>query len=109
MQERIKETEQTWNQLEEIIKEQRLPERAMSALYLATVGFRVRNAMYRADAEVSDLVATKDLAMLVDRGLLEPRGERRGRFYVAARPLVDIREALDTRRATIEDPFASTD
>jgi len=109
VQERIKETEQTWNQLEEIIKEQRLPERAMSALYLATVGFRVRNAMYRADAEVSDLVATKDLAMLVDRGLLEPRGERRGRFYVAARPLVDIREALDTRRATIEDPFAITD
>lgn len=105
VQERIKETEQAWNQLEAIIQHQKLPERVISALYLATVGFRVRNAMYRADAEVSDLVATKDLATLVDRGLLEPRGERRGRFYVAAAPLAEIRKALDSGRKPIEDPF----
>lgn len=109
VQERIKETEQTWNQLETMAKEQRLPERSLSALYLATVGFRVRNAMYRADAEVSDLVATKDLATLVGRGLLEPKGERRGRFYVAAAPLVEIRRALDSQRTPIEDPFAAVD
>lgn len=105
MQERIKETEQTWNRLEALIKEHRLPERAMPALYLATAGFRVRNAMYRADAEVSELVATKDLATLVDRGLLTPKGERRGRFYIASEPLLAIRKAVDSRRQPIEDPF----
>lgn len=105
VQERIKETEQTWNRLEELTKEHRLPERVISGLYLATVGFRVRNAMYRADAEVSELVATKDLATLVDRGLLTPKGERRGRYYVAAEPLLAIRKAVDSRRQPIEDPF----
>lgn len=102
--ERIKETEQTWSRLEELIKEHRLSERVISALYLATIGFRVRNAMYRADAEVSELVATKDLATLVDRGLLTPKGERRGRFYLAAEPLLAIRKAVGSRRP-IEDPF----
>lgn len=105
VQERIKETEQTWNQLEALIKQHRLPERVISGLYLATVGFRVRNAMYRADAEVSDLVASRDLATLVDRGLLTPKGERRGRYYIAAEPLQAIRKSLDSRRKQIEDPF----
>jgi len=105
VQERIKETEQTWNQLEALIKQHRLPDRVISGLYLATVGFRVRNAMYRTDAGVSDLVASRDLATLVDRGLLTPKGERRGRYYVAAEPLQAIRKSLDSRRRQIEDPF----
>jgi Fic family protein len=105
VQQRIKETEETWNQLEGLIKEHRLAERTMTALYYATVGFRVRNAMYRADADISDLVATKDLAILVDRGLLSPKGERRGRFYVAAEPLLAIRKEVQARRGLIEDPF----
>lgn len=105
VQERIKETEETWDQLEALIKPHRLPERVISGLYLATVGFRVRNAMYRANAEVSDLVASRDLATLVDRGLLTPKGERRGRYYVAAEPLQAIRKSLDSRRKPIDDPF----
>lgn len=105
VQVRIKETEQTWDHLEALIKEHRLPERVISGLYLATVGFRVRNAMYRTDAEVSDLVASRDLATLVDRGLLTPKGERRGRHYIAGEPLQAIRKSLDARREQIEDPF----
>lgn len=105
VQERIKETEQTWSQLESLIKQHRLPDRVISGLYLATVGFRVRNAMYRADADVSDLVASRDLATLVGRGLLTPKGERRGRYYVAAESLQAIRKSLDSRRRQIEDPF----
>lgn len=105
VQGRIKETEQTWNQLEALIKQHRLPERVISGLYLATVGFRVRNAMYRVDAEVSELVASRDLAALVDRGLLTPKGERRGRYYLAAEPLLTIRRAVASRRKPIEDPF----
>lgn len=105
VQERIKDTEKVWSQLETLIKQHRLPERTISGLYLATVGFRVRNAMYRTDAEVSDLVASRDLAMLVARGLLTPKGERRGRYYVAAQPLQAIRKDLDSRRKQIEDPF----
>jgi hypothetical protein len=77
----------------------------MPALYYATIGFRVRNAMYRADADVSELVASRDLATLVDRGLLIPKGERRGRYYLAAEPLTEIRKSVDQRRKPIEDPF----
>jgi Fic family protein len=105
VQHRMKETEETWDRLEALMKKLGLAERTMPALYYAVVGFRVRNAMYRTEAEVSDLVATKDLATLVEKGLLVPKGERRGRFYVAADPLLAIRKDVQARRNSIADPF----
>ena len=45
--------------------------------------------------------------MLVDRGLLTPTGEKRGRFYVRAGPLLEIDRDLRAVRAarSTEDPF----
>ena len=71
----------------------RVPERAVPSLFDASAGFRIRNASYRASADVSELVASRDLRTLVEAGLLEPRGERRGRFYRRGQRLADIDES----------------
>ena len=50
----------------------------------------------------------RDLRQLVDADLLEPRGQKRGRFYVARPELTRIRTqvaALQDRRDDA-DPFA---
>ncbi len=89
---RTNETERVWNELEQMIKLHGLPERVIYALSDATFGYRVRNSTYRGIAEVSDAVASRDLKLLVDNGLLSPYGEKRGRGYVAGAILKALRE-----------------
>lgn len=89
---RTKEMERIWNQLEHLITTLHLPERVIYALSDATVGYRIRNSNYRSLADISDAVASRDFKMLVDRGLLVPDGEKRGRAYVASNILKRIRE-----------------
>ena len=62
---------------------------------------------YRGDADVSDQVASRDLRLLVDAGLLEARGERRGRFYVRTPKLLELDERIRGQRQpkSLEDPF----
>ena len=67
-------------------------------------GLRLTNSRYRGDAQVSELVASRDLKKLCDVGLLTPVGERRGRFYTAAAPLTQIRQASRSPRR-IDDPY----
>lgn len=108
---RVKEIERLWADLERIAQRHKLPERVIPALYDAAMGFRVRNATYRAvdkDA-ITENMASRDLRDLVDLGLLLPHGERRGRYYLAGnevqaarRALVDARDPRDD-----SDPFAS--
>jgi Fic family protein len=97
---RTKETERVWNELEQMIKARQLPERVIYALSDAAFGYKVRNATYRAIAEVADAVASRDLKLLVDNGLLTAAGEKRGRAYIAAPVLRQIRER--TREPKIE-------
>ena len=96
--------ERLWNALEEEVRRRRLPERTVLALADAAHGLRVRNATYRPLAEISYDLASRDLRLLVDEGLLVPQGEKRGRHYVASDPLKSIRAATHVRRQ-IEDPF----
>jgi len=44
--------------------------------------------------------------MLLDRGLLEQRGQTRGRHYVAAAPIRELAEALG-RPAPLRDPYTT--
>ena len=90
---RTKELERVWDELEVVIQSRRLPTRVIYALSDATFGFRIRNATYRSVAEVSQPVASRDLQLLVENGLLVPTGEKRGRIYVAS----DILKALRQR------------
>jgi Fic family protein len=106
---RLQESEAIWMYLEDACEERRLPPRALSALFDATIGLRVRNASYRAalrlwDEEITNQSATDDLRAMVRAGLLERFGARRGTYYQAAAPLRAIlaevranREPLDAR------------
>ena len=81
-----------WNEVEVAAERAVLPGRSTAALVEAAFGFRLRNPGYRAQARVSQLVASRDLKLLVEAGMLKPLGERRGRSYVASAGLKDLRE-----------------
>jgi Fic family protein len=102
---RTRELEKLWNALEIEVRRRGLPERTLLALADAASGLRVRNATYRPVAEVSDHLASRDLKLLVEQGFLVPKGERRGRHYVASEALSTIRSQVREPRR-VEDPFA---
>ena len=93
-----------WDQLEMEIERRSLPDRTIVALADAASGLKVRNPIYRAQAEISENLATRDLKMLVDAGLLIAKGEKRGREYIAAEPVIQISRMAWEPRIT-EDPY----
>ena len=102
---RADEAERRWEILEREIERRRLPERCFGALWDAALGFRVRNATYRGFAEVSLVVAGRDLKALSDAGLLLARGQARGRYYVASDELKALEASIRLDRTPIPDPF----
>jgi Fic family protein len=110
---RIEEAEGLWNACAELAAEHGLAERTASGLYDAAHGLRLRNAAYRKlvqetlDDEISDLTASRDLKAMVDAGLLQPIGERRGRHYVARESLLELRREVrgDRPASVTADPF----
>jgi Fic family protein len=101
---RIAEAIKTWDALEREVKARGLNPRVVPALADAAVDLRVTNPSYRKQAGISNQVAKIDLKNLVLAGFLEPKGERRGRYYVAAEPVRRIREANRQPREA-RDPF----
>jgi Fic family protein len=101
---RSNETRQTWEALEVEVKKRKLPERTILALSDAASGLRVRNAAYRSVADISVQVATKDLKLLVDSGLLISSGEKKWRSYGASNLLKELRSrSREPKR--VPDPF----
>ncbi|MCB1056108.1 MAG: Fic family protein [Acidobacteria bacterium] len=93
-----------FDEVEGLATRRSLPERSIPALVEAAMGLRIRNATYRNLADISDGTATRDLRSLVEAGMLSPKGKKRGRFYVAGEPLLEIARAVGaTGRAA--DPF----
>jgi Fic family protein len=104
---RIRESGQIWEELEGLARNQRLPDRALAALFEATIGLRVRNSSYRAalegwNEEISNQVATSDLRAMVQAGLLDQHGRKRGTYYVAAEPLRALRAKVRQGRSPID-------
>lgn len=93
-----------WDELEEEVRKRSLPERTTLALWDATHGYKVVNATYRAAAEISQPVASRELTALVEAGLLIAEGEKRARTYQAARPLVELRKRVSGAHI-IPDPY----
>jgi Fic family protein len=93
-----------YGDLVDLLRESGLHERMALALLEAAFGRRVRNASYRVSADISNNLASRDLKQLLDLGLLEAQGEKRGRHYLAG-PVV--REIRQRRRVSkeIKDPF----
>jgi len=102
---RAGEAERRSDALERELSRRRLPERCFGALWDAALGFRVRNATYREFADVSLVVAGRDLKALSDAGLLVAQGQARGRYYVASAELKALESSIHRDRAPIPDPF----
>lgn len=98
--------ERLYGELALQIKKDGLDERCVLGVMDAAMGYRVRNPTYRAAADVTRVVAGRDLLDLVKTGLLEPHGEKRGRYYTATPRLRQINVAVVSREPkTVKDPF----
>jgi Fic family protein len=112
---RVRRSEDLWIRCSAIADEQGLPDRAVGALFDAASRFRLRNGTYRglvritAGEEITDLTASRDLKLLVSKGLLSAIGQTRARVYVAAEELRAVGEEVRAAHAKrpIPDPFAN--
>ncbi|MDG4792838.1 Fic family protein [Micromonospora sp. WMMD1082] len=102
---RFQEASAIWAELDALVAQETLPERVTGLLYEAVLGYRVRRPLYIKLAQVEERTASRDLARLAEHGLLEARGERRGRHYVAGAVLEQVRQRIRQQRAPIEDPY----
>ncbi|HEY2261450.1 MAG TPA: Fic family protein [Streptosporangiaceae bacterium] len=102
---RVEEAGVTWAELDALLTEHDLPERATEAMFDAVLGYRVRRAGYLKRAQVTEQTATRDLAALASAGILSASGNGRGRFYTAGEPLRQIQERRRARRQPLRDPY----
>ena len=105
---RSQEMERVYGDIAALIARHGLPPRTDLAMVQAAFGLRVRNSSYRASAEISNNLASRDLKALVDAGLLVGEGEKRGREYRASAAVLAIRDRHRIRRQD-DDPFAPAD
>ncbi len=111
---RAQEVERIWAELDRLVAHRKLNPRGTFALYEAMIGFRVRNATYRAtivsedDEEITEAAASRDLKQLHEAGLLISHGEKRGRYYTAGDELRVILRNVVAARVPRDnsDPFA---
>ena len=105
---RVGQSERLWTILQNEVGRIGLSERTVLALFDAAQRFRVRNSTYQAHTDLSEYAGGRDLKRLVDAGLLEPMGEKRGRYYVATDRLLELaKPAWEAgRKWELEDPFA---
>lgn len=110
---RREEIEQLWVGCLGLAENRGLTERCAAGLMELTFGLRLRRGTYRSAVEtaigeeISELKASRDLKAMVDSGLVEAVGERRGRYYLAASPLNELRERVRQGRPakSSNDPF----
>jgi Fic family protein len=109
---RVREYERLWDALEHEVAKERLAARTLLALSDAAMGLRVRNATYRLldDEAAAPATAARDLKAMTSAGLLEPRGQTRGRHYVGSPRLRAIWQRVRADRVVDDmvDPFAAT-
>ncbi len=102
---RFDEAETQWRMIDDLIGGHKINERIGDALFDALLGLRVTRPSYVKLTGVDERTATRDLVLAADLGLLEARGERRGRYYLAGEPLRRIRERLRAARPPLDDPY----
>lgn len=102
---RFDEAETQWRRIDELLASHKLNERVGAALFDALLGLRVTRPSYVKLTGLDERTATRDLVNAADLGLLEARGERRGRHYIAGEPLQAIRRQLRTERKPVADPY----
>jgi Fic family protein len=93
-----------WSQAERIGKLKSLPERTIQVVVDAIFGLKIKNATYRAFIGISENLASRDLKLLVDKGILVPSGEKRGRFYEPSPKMKEIRKET-WQKFKLPEPF----
>jgi hypothetical protein len=79
---------------------------------VSQLAWRARScaAHYKFLTEVSDVIASRDLKILVDFGMLIPIGERRGRIYKASDELKAVALKIRNEEVTpIHNPFETNE
>jgi Fic family protein len=94
-----------FTELQKLYEAHRLNERMELSLVDAAFGYKIRAGRYQEESQVSAVVASRDLRKLCDLGLLEPVGEKRGRYYIGAQPLRDIYARSQLGRTPVGDPY----
>lgn len=102
---RFEEASAIWSELDELVARYALPDRVTGVLYEAVLGYRLRRPLYVKLSGVEERTASRDLARLADEGILETRGERRGRHYIAGPELRSVRERCQRQRRPVRDPY----
>jgi Fic family protein len=90
--------------LEEEMNRKSVPARAILPLFDASLGLTITNPRYMLLSETERYTATRDLKLLVSLGWLLPRGEKRGRTYIATDALKQLRATTRVPR-TRRDPY----
>jgi Fic family protein len=101
---RNEEYENLFDFMDQLVEKRNLNHRVSMPLFDLALGLRMTNSRYQREAEVTQYVASRDLKQLCDAGLIEPRGENRGRFYVAGPILREARTRF-RRKRTVSDPY----
>jgi Fic family protein len=104
---RVRLYERLWGEIEQVVTvEHGLPDRMVGPLFNAALGLRIRNATYRSVADVSPNVASRDLRILVDVGLIKGHGQKRGKHYTATEPILAAARKARGEKPVMTDPFA---
>jgi Fic family protein len=93
-------------EIAKLVARHKLNERVEMSLIDAAFRFPIRAGRYQSENQVSDVVASRDLKRLCELGLLEPKGEKRGRYYIGAQPLRDIYLKTVLDQSFIGDPYS---
>jgi len=104
---RFVEAEALWKDIDELIARSGLVDRLGAALYEVLISTRLSRPTYVKLTEVDERTGTRDLVAAADSGLLEARGERRGRYYVAGQPLLELQRDVRASRTPLTDPYPS--
>ena len=89
-----------WDRCEQTAARYRLPDRTIDALMQSARGRRLNRSRYMrlvrsaSGDQISDAMATRDLAAMVAAGVLEPVGEKRGRHYLPSESLRDLEREI---------------
>jgi Fic family protein len=101
---RNEEYDALYEEIAKVATQEKLPERSTLPLFDAALGLRITNPRYRGETEVTEFVASRDLRRLCELGLLEPQGEKRGRFYIRSKRLAALRAKTRLARP-MENPY----
>jgi Fic family protein len=112
---RATETEALWDGCEQMVAGRSVPPRSVPALCDAARGRRLRRSLYvklvasGVGEPISDNLATRDLQALVAAGVLEARGEKRGRTYRATADLRAVWQSIREQRPPrpTDDPYVT--